>query len=191
MNRFGKIFIASLICVQVFSCTCTHPLKVTPIQKSDKKLSCKEVILEINESEHYKDLAKKESGIHFGNILMPVCWVTSSVDASKAVAAANERIKYLGKIYDVLDCGGKTEQSDKNVAAAPFVAPPIIQIQPVQNSAEPLYDGRSLSTQSGKPAQCKTPEEIKKYTHQHIDKLGRVYTHCHINTGPHRHLDDL
>lgn len=190
LGNLSKILVLVIICASLLSCTCATPLKVSEIQKSDKKLSCKDVILEINESEHYRALAKKEEGIHFGNMLMPVCWVTGYVDSRKAISAAEARVKYLGHIYDVLDCGGKSDKSEKPAAAgaAPFVAPPIIQIQPVQDIPAAVETQKAPS--SSKAGQCTTQENIAKYTHQHTDRLGRVYTHCHYNTGPHKHLDD-
>ncbi len=171
----------------MFACTCATPLKVSEIQKTDKKLSCKDLILEINEAEHYRELAMKEEGINFGNMLMPVCWVTSYVDANQAITAAEERVKYLSHIYDVLDCGGKSDKSEKPSAQiTPLAAPPIIQIQP---SVVPGPDAKKILP-SPKPGECKDPVSIEKYTHKHITRLGKVYTHCHINPGPHRHIDD-
>lgn len=192
MYRFCGIFALCVLSMVLFSCTCATPLKVSEIQKTDKKLACKDVILEINESEHYRELAKKERGISFGNFLMPVCWVTSYVDANRAVNAAQERIKYLGHIYDVLDCGGKSDKADKPAVPAaasvtPLAAPPIIQIQP---APAPAPVAAPTVSSAAKVSQCGNPQDIDKYTHKHVDRLGKIYTHCHVNTGPHRHLDD-
>lgn len=206
MNRLGKKLSALAILATLVSCTCATPLVVSEIQKSDKKLTCKDIILEINEAEHYKDLAKKERGIGFGNALMPVCWASSYVDAAKSVDAANARVAYLGKIYDVLDCGGK---SDRSAAGTPpgMMPPPFIQVQPAQQYSPPQYSQPVERQQMPKlPKQDFGEEEVdddvpapkgevddkavRKNSHQHIDKLGKVYTHSHPYAGPHRHAED-
>lgn len=195
LNIYLKILVLSAVPLALFSCTCATPLRVTEIQKTDKKLSCKEVILEINESEHYRDMAKKESGIGFGNALMPVCWVSSYVDTSKAVKAANARIEYLGGIYDVLDCGGKSDVSENS---GDIVAPPVIRVQPLPAAAPAPAPKPAASKAVEKDdddvvvkGESDVDEKIaKKNMHQHVDKFGKVYTHSHFYSGPHKHLDD-
>lgn len=196
--------------VVLAACTCATPLVVSEIQKSDKKLTCKDVILEINEAEHYKTLAKKERGIGFGNALMPVCWATSYVDAAKASDAANARIAYLGKIYDVLDCGGK---SDK-MSSADTIPPPFMKVRPgspeqsMGRSYAPLQpqsqakasdnnedDDENTSAVAAASAGVGGEKDVddqmvRKDAHQHIDKFGKVYTHSHPYAGPHRHAED-
>ncbi len=193
MSRFLKILVLVVASGALLSCTCANPLVVSEIQKTDKKLVCKDVILEINETEHYRDLAKSESGIGFGNFLMPICWVTSYTNASKAVKAAKVRIEYLGHIYDVMDCGGKSDNSER-VGAAGVGTAPFIQIQPMmpqppQPQQQPVMENQVLPkpTEAG---QCVTEDNIKKQTHRHVDKFGKTYTHCHVNSGSHRHWDD-
>jgi hypothetical protein len=39
------------------SCTCNKPYEMRPIQEEDKQLSCKEVVLSINEAEQYRKKA--------------------------------------------------------------------------------------------------------------------------------------
>ncbi len=170
----------------LLSCTCATPIKVTEIQKTDKKLACKDIILEINEAEHYKDLAKKERGIGFGNMLMPVCWVSSYVDAGGAVKAADERISYLGNIYEVLDCGGKSDMSDKTPSAGP-TPPAVIQVQPAQ--LPPSSPPQNID-QNVKGEVDIDDKMVRNNMHQHVDKYGKVYTHSHPYAGPHKHLDD-
>jgi len=179
----------------LYSCTCANPLIVSEIQKSDKKLTCKDVILEINESEHYRDLAAREEGIGFGEALMPVCWVSSFVNASRARKAAEDRISYLGHIYDVMDCGGKSDKKGKVLApaAVPFVPvqpalmPPK---QPMQIAPENINRENVSESSPKNDGQCSSDIDIEKNTHRHVDKFGRAYVHCHANSGPHRHLDD-
>ncbi len=129
LERILKNVAAIGIFMIISACTCTTPIVITEIQKTDKKLSCKDVILEINEAEHYKGLAKAEQGIGAGEALMPVCWYTSFVDANKASKAASRRIEYLGRIYDVMDCGGKSDIPEKSSGG--LNSPPFIQIQPL------------------------------------------------------------
>lgn len=210
LNNILRKLVFVTVSLTIVSCTCATPLRVTEIQKTDKKLSCKEVILEINESEHYRDLAKKESGIGFGNMLMPVCWVSSYTDTSKAIKSANTRIKYLGGIYDVLDCGGK---SDKGEGQETVVAPPVIRVQPLPAApAAPAPAPVIVVPAAPAPAPVVAPAPkakekdddepvvkgeadvddriAKKNMHQHVDKFGKVYTHSHFYSGPHKHLDD-
>lgn len=175
------LFISTLTVLS--ACTCATPVVVTEIQKSDKKLTCKDIILEINEAEHFKEMAKKEEGIGFGNALMPVCWISSFVDASKAVNSANARIAYLGNIYDVLDCGGRSDE--------PAVGPQTMA--PVRIPAQ-----QYPSLQSQQPVALNEPMEkgevddemVRNNMHSHVDKHGKSYTHSHYHAGPHRHGDD-
>jgi len=97
---------AILLCLSVTSCNCGAPLKVTPIQRGDKRLNCKEIILEINEVEHHRDRAYRARNVSAGEALMPVCWVTDYMDADEAVSNAEDRIEYLSNIYNLLNCGG-------------------------------------------------------------------------------------
>ena len=193
LNRLLKILLLVIVSGALVSCTCTNPLIVSEIQKSDKKLTCKDVILEINESEHYRELAKREEGIGIGEALMPICWASSFLSATRAAKAAETRIAYLGHIYDVMDCGGK---SDRGGIAAPLSAP-FVEVQPmpapppVQQTLPPPSEvsapQKEETTQLGG---CNSNAEIEKNTHRHVDKFGRTYVHCHSNSGPHRHIDD-
>jgi hypothetical protein len=181
LGKTLKILTLIVFSAGLLSCTCATPLKVSEIQVSDKKLSCKEIILEINEAEHYRELAEQERGVSFGNMLMPICWVTSYVDANQAINAAEERIKYLGHIYDVIDCGGKSDSKTKDM-------PPLIQLQPMHSPVRSMPRQEVKSQASS--GQCVGADNIAKYTHQHTDRLGGVYVHCHANNAPHRHIDD-
>lgn len=184
LSRLLKLLIFIGMFGALGACTCATPVVVSEIQRSDKKLTCKDVILEINESEHFKDLASKERGIGLGNALMPVCWVSSYVDTSKAINAANARIAYLGNIYDVLDCGGKSDIPNTGMRAPQSnrrMAAPSQQYPSLQNSIvpdEPMVPGESDDAM------------IRKDMHKHVDKHGKTYSHSHYHAGPHRHSGD-
>lgn len=105
------------------SCNCSAPLEITSIQKSDKKLACKDIILEINEAEHYRDQAKAAKGISMMEVLMPTCWVSGYIDGNSALKSADARINYLGNIYDLLDCGGTSKSAAPPAKATPAPRP--------------------------------------------------------------------
>lgn len=169
------------------SCTCGKPLKVTSIQGDDKKLACKDVILEINEAEHYREQASKEKGINFGEALMPVCWVSGYIDGAQAVKAANARIDYLGRIYDLLDCGGLENGGDSSSVPPP---PPAVVLP---SSPRPGVAPFAANPYSAPQAQFSSHyRNIDKNSglHEHRDRNGKIYVHSHSHSGPHRHFED-
>ena len=169
----------------VSSCTCGVPLRVTSIQRSDKKLACKDVILEINEAEHYRSQAGQEKGIGMGESLMPLCWVSGYVDGDKAIKTANARIDYLGHIYDLMDCGGadrkKMPLPQPIIVPVPTAPPPPPRPAPV---AAPVQNQRGEAYYKLK--KNLGPDEM----HEHRDKRRKLYIHSHKHNGPHRHLED-
>ncbi len=186
MANWKKIFVITATLLLFVSCTCGVPLKVTSIQRSDKKLACKDIILEINESEHYREEAAKEQGIGAGEALMPICWISGYVDGNQAVKSANARINYLGHIYDLLDCGGidnsKMRQPPPAAVAIPVAPAPPPRIISAKPLIKPDYSGKG----SYKPMN----DGGKIKLHQHKDAYKKIYVHSHPHTGPHRHLED-
>lgn len=86
------------------SCSSDESTKITALQKKDKKLSCKELLLEMNEAEFYRDTAHKNRGPKLKNILMPLGYVSTYMDAGEAIDAAEARVTYLDRIYQIMRC---------------------------------------------------------------------------------------
>lgn len=101
-----KIFIVSL-CFILVGCTCNPPLRITPIQRDDKTLSCRGVILEINEAEYYRRHALTSMKRNAVKLYAPTCVLTGALTGKAAVDAADQRIEYLAEIYRLLQCAGK------------------------------------------------------------------------------------
>jgi hypothetical protein len=186
-------------------------LRVTPIQKTDKKLTCEQIIIEINEAEHYRSEAASEQAVGMGEALMPICWVTGFVDGEVGIKKANARINYLGSTYDLLDCGGKGRNKKEASASAPVQQSPII-VPVLQPRAPALQPTEPLQVAPVKPREIIQPKELEPIKtpvkpqgqgyykirnnlgpdemHEHMDKDGKLYIHSHKHSGPHRHLED-
>lgn len=183
-----KFVILAFASAFLVSCTCGVPLKVTPIQGDDKKLACKDVILEINESEHYRNQAAKEKAIGFNEMFMPMCWVSGYVDGAQAIKAANARIDYLGRIYDLLDCGGK-ELSESKLPPPP--PPPVTMQAPAVGFGSGAPFSRPMSIESPDSHYRSVDDsDVESKMHEHRDKNGKIYIHSHPHSGPHRHFED-
>lgn len=87
----------------------TSPL-VQSVQKKDKDLSCTEVLLEMNEAEFYKNTAQNNRQPKLKNVIMPLGYVSTYMNSQEAMNAANSRINYLNKIYDIMKCDSEQEQ---------------------------------------------------------------------------------
>jgi len=101
------------------SCSGDKSVKVTSLQKKDKNLSCNEIQLEINEAEFYRRTAEKNKDPDIKSLLMPLGYISTYVDAGEAVNAAEARINYLNRIYDILDCDNPVARGISKQAFTP------------------------------------------------------------------------
>lgn len=136
-RKLLKLALLGGISVIVFSCACNRPQEVRPVQREDKQLTCKDVVLEINEAEYLRKKALDSRGISADQALLPLCWAPTYIAGEKAVTAADERLEYLGQIYDLLDCGSKMRAPQQTLPPPP----------PVRNDAVPPMQRRMVAPQ--------------------------------------------
>src|SRR5690606_13004177 len=123
-SMYIKLFAITGAAIMLGSCTCNKPYEMRPIQDADKQLSCKEVVLSINEAEQYRKQAMDTRGITADQALLPLCWAPTYFAGQDAIKAADARLEYLGNIYDLLDCGNKAKASARPVPPPPGYRPP-------------------------------------------------------------------
>jgi hypothetical protein len=121
---------------------------VEAMQKKDKNLSCKEILLEMNEADFYRNTAHKSRGPKLKNVLMPLGYVSTYMNAEDAIEAAEARVAYLDKIYEIMHCSEKDEELQKlpvykempPAAVAPTPATPVATPDAITPKSElPLY----------------------------------------------------
>lgn len=101
-----------LVCCLATACSGVNSASVAPLQKKDKVLSCKEIMLEQNEAAFYRKTAEKNKGPSFKNVMMPLGYISTYVEAEKAIEASDSRIEYLNRIYDILDCDNPAAEAN-------------------------------------------------------------------------------
>lgn len=108
MNKLSLpvCIIAALV---LAGCACNQPEKVEPFQKTDKEMSCKQVVLETTEIEYRRKQAADYSVVGIDQALLPLCWAPTYVSKQDAIKAADERLEYLGQIYELLGCDRKQQ----------------------------------------------------------------------------------
>lgn len=108
--------IALILMVPLLLCSCSgvRSSAVVPVQSKDKQLTCKEILLEINESQQYKDAAEKNKNPGVRSFLAPLGYVYTLTSANEAIDAADKRITYLNEVYQISGCdsgaGGLSEE---------------------------------------------------------------------------------
>lgn len=98
------------LCVALTVSACGTPVrskKVKAMQRKDKLLTCKEILLEMNEAEFYRSTAERNKGPSVRSVLMPLGYISTYMDAEEAARAANARVDYLDRIYQIMDCDVK------------------------------------------------------------------------------------
>src|SRR5690606_11424778 len=93
------------------ACSGQESPKVASLQKKDKSLTCSEVQLEINEAEFYRKTAENNKNPNVKSLLMPLGYISTYVSADDASNAADARIDYLNRIYDILKCDDADAQA--------------------------------------------------------------------------------
>lgn len=100
-----------LVVAMLPACTTKSSVKVKELNTHDKELSCREIQLEVNEAEFYRRTAEKNKNPEMMSLLMPIGYITSYIDAQDAVQAADSRIDYLNRVYDIMKCEQKAGQN--------------------------------------------------------------------------------
>lgn len=108
-----NIILTSALCVALVACAGKESEKVATMQKKDKNLTCREVLLEQNEAEFYKSSAQKNKSPDVKAVLMPLGYISTYMSADEAVSAASAREEYLGRIYEIMDCDNKLQMANR------------------------------------------------------------------------------
>ncbi len=115
-NKIATIMIAAAF---LTACAGEQSKKVSSLQKRDKTLTCAEVQLEINEAEYYRSAAEKNKAPDIKSLIMPVGYISTYMNAQDAVKAANERVDYLNRIYDIRKCDEADLQKARSAQVQP------------------------------------------------------------------------
>jgi hypothetical protein len=113
-NKLVKQFtIIALIAASTMLSACEgdQPTKVTAMQNKDKVLNCDDILLEINESEFYRKEAEKSKSLGVKTVIAPIGYLDTYMNAGDAVAAADARISYLNRIYEIRKCSRDQQPS--------------------------------------------------------------------------------
>ncbi len=118
--KIEKLLVVAGISIIVSACNCGggagNP-DIRPVQKTDKQLSCKDIILEINEAEFYKRTAVERKQGRVEDVLFPYCYPSGYLNANSVQKAAEQRLEYLNQIYDLLDCDAKSRFDARKMPA--------------------------------------------------------------------------
>ena len=148
-----NILITTALCFTLMACAGKDSEKVAAMQKKDKNLTCREVLLEQNEAEFYKTTAQRNKNPDVKSVLMPLGYISTYMNADEAVGAANARVDYLARIYEIMGCDNKLQMADRknkivsrqmaenmdsSEDGTPMPEPVMQQAQPAMQ-AQPMY----------------------------------------------------
>lgn len=139
-----QIAVLATVCLAT-ACSGQSSHKVASLQKKDKTLSCKEVMLEINEAEFYRRTAEKNKAPGVKSLIMPVGYISTYMNAEEAVDSANARVEYLNRIYEILDCDNPQAQ---RIIQSQFQQQQILP-QPAPSVYAPSYPAGGVAQPSG------------------------------------------
>lgn len=126
MNNL-KNFMVAMSLIMLASCG-GETVKVETMKKTDKDLSCNDILLEINETEFHKKQAQEKKSLGIKSIVMPLGYIDTYMSADEAISAADSRIAYLNRIYEIKNC-------DNNVSGGSNV--PVYLNNPQQYQLQP------------------------------------------------------
>ena len=101
MNKF---LVCAFTLPLLVSCSGVRSSAVVPVQSKDKQLSCKEMMLEMNEAEEYKKAAENNKNPDVRSFIAPLGYMYTITSANEAIDASEKRITYLKDIYRISGC---------------------------------------------------------------------------------------
>lgn len=101
-----KGYSALSLVIILAACSGVRSTAVIPVQSKDKQLTCREIMLEINEAEEYKKTAEANKDPGVRSFLAPLGYAYTMSSANEAIAASDKRIAYLQDVYRISGCSG-------------------------------------------------------------------------------------
>lgn len=117
----------------VTACAGEKSTIVQSMKKTDKELSCTDVLLEMNEAEFYKNQATNNRKPSIKSVVMPLGYVSTYMDSGKALDAANSRIGYLNRVYEIMRCNQPQESYSASLKTSKSEELANVKQQPVMN----------------------------------------------------------
>ncbi len=152
-RKYLSIVCFSTALLLLSACSGETSPQVQAMQRKDKQLSCKEVLLEMNEAQFYKKMAQKNKDPKLKTVLMPLGYISTYMGADEAIETASARVDYLDKIYDIMDC--------ENAPAAAGYQQPVSSYQP--RSTAPSYVGTNYAAPTSGAYRAPTEPPITYY----------------------------
>ena len=110
-----------LTIIALSSCSGVRSSAVVPVQSKDKQLTCREILLEINEAEEYKKTAENNKDPGLRSFIAPLGYAYTLSSANDAIKASDDRISYLQDIYRISGCaGGASSLTDEQLRGHTF-----------------------------------------------------------------------
>lgn len=137
-----RILLSLLALFVLTSCGSAHESKkIKSMQRKDKQLSCKEILLEMNEADFYRKMAHKNKGPKLTSMLMPLGYISTYMSAEEAIDAADARVSYLDQIYEIMRCEEKEIDEERGGGAVyPYPAPmPVVPGPQGMGGGQPYY----------------------------------------------------
>ena len=131
-----KNLILSTFAVSILTSCGEQAEKIDPLRRGDKNLSCKEILLELNEAEFYRKQANEKKQLGIKSIVMPLGYIDTYMSADEAVGAANSRVSYLNRIFEIKRCDEGDQPSDAEIQAK--ISQGIQRVSPQQSGGKQI-----------------------------------------------------
>lgn len=109
-----KIIISLMALVALAACGTRSETGKPAMTRNDKRLSCEDLLLEINDAKFLHDQAEKNKGLNFKNVIWPVGYPETYSSAEEAISNTTARVQYLQNIFNIKKCDDPNTKADES-----------------------------------------------------------------------------
>ncbi len=100
----NKVFCIALLMILLSACQGRSSLHARAISSDDKKFSCEELQLEMNDAVFLRNMAERNLVFGASDALTPLSYMATKKKAQSAIRSADDRIAYLRYVYQIKEC---------------------------------------------------------------------------------------
>lgn len=116
-GTYIKVFSLAAAVFTLSACSGTKSTTVTELTQYDKHMSCPELQLEITEASFLRDKAARNRGLSVKNVVMPLSYPATYMNAGSAMEAADNRIEYLSRLTEIKGCNAQQQYASMEAPA--------------------------------------------------------------------------